>query len=147
MLGLPICVWVSSSCGEWGSSSLWCDGFSLRGHVLLWALQKGVGSQDTRVGSSQTRVPCIGRPILNPWTSKEAPHTLRTTVLEASESQVQRDAASQLGRPASAAGTRPRFCCEMAKCVVPGIPSQQTSWSHNLSFFLIPSPPHHYVFS
>lgn len=98
-------------------------------HHVLWALQKGVGSHDTRMGSSQTRVPCTGRPILNPWTSKEAPHTLRTTVLEASESHVQRDGASQLGRPASAAGTRPRFCCETAKCIAPGIPSQQTSSS------------------
>ena len=81
-LGICCCVWAFSSCsGGGGCSSLRC---SVRWLLLL----QSTGSRHTavvmhglrcsrRVGSSQTRdwirVPCIGRWILNHWTTREVP--------------------------------------------------------------------------
>ena len=92
-LGLCCCVWAFSSCGEGGYSLFQCSVFS---SWWLLLLQSGVSKlvsfsscgtwsqylhltclvASQHVGSSQTRDqthdPCIGRWILNPWTTREA---------------------------------------------------------------------------
>ena len=79
VLGLCGCAWAFSSCGEQGLLFV-----VVRGHLLL----QGMGSRvlgsvvkytglvaPSCVGSSQTRdqthIPCIGRWILNHWTTRE----------------------------------------------------------------------------
>ena len=88
VLGLRCCVQAFSSCGSGGHSSLWCSGFSLRWPLLFRSMgsrRKGFISCGTRaqaapwhVGSSRcrarTRVPCIGRRILNHRATREAPY-------------------------------------------------------------------------
>ena len=84
MLGLHCCIQAFPSCREQGhllfqSMGSRYVGFSSWGS---WALQCGLSRHmglvaPWRVGSSQTRdrthVPCIGRQILNHWTTGEAP--------------------------------------------------------------------------
>ena len=69
-LGLSCCMWAFFSCGKRGCTvqpshrsafSLW---------HLGWAAPWHVGYPQTR---DQTHVPCIGRQILNHWTTREAP--------------------------------------------------------------------------
>ena len=99
-LGLCCCAWVFSSCGERGLHSLlWRAGFSLQWLLLLRstgsrragfsscgtpALERRLRSCGARglvaprhVGSSwtraRTRLPCIGRRILNHCATREAP--------------------------------------------------------------------------
>ena len=82
--------WASSSCGKWGPPLLlvcqlltavpflvaehlpWAPGLQYLRHTGLVALRP-VGSSPTR---NQTSVPCIGRWILNHWTTREVPHLL-----------------------------------------------------------------------
>ena len=82
--------WAFSSCGKWGPPLLlvcqlftavpflvaehlpWAPGFQYLRHTGLVALRH-VGSSPTR---NQTSVPCIGRWILNHWTTREVPHLL-----------------------------------------------------------------------
>ena len=83
---LLLCAWAFSSCGEGGYSSLQCAGFSLQWLLLLQSMGSRVQAQELwctglvaprHVGSSRTRartrVPCIGRWILNHCATKEAP--------------------------------------------------------------------------
>ena len=84
-MGLHCCVWAFSSCGKRGllsSCSMWtshCYGFSCweAQALSVWAsvdVAHGL-SCPTHVGSSwtrdRTRVPCIGRRILNHWATRE----------------------------------------------------------------------------
>ena len=78
VLGLCCCAGLSLVAASGGYSSLWCAGFSLRWLLLLRSTDsRHVGLVAPRhVGSSRTRartpVPCIGRRILNHWTTREA---------------------------------------------------------------------------
>ena len=86
VLGLHCCTQAFFSCGSRGYSSLWCSGFSLRWLLLFRSTgsrRVGFISCSTRaqaapwhVGSNRcrawTRVPCIGRQILNHWATREA---------------------------------------------------------------------------
>ena len=80
-----------ASCSEWGLLQLWCMGFALWWLLLLQSMLCRVhGLQELwcsdlvapwHVGSSLARdwacVPCIGRQILNEWTTREVPQFLR----------------------------------------------------------------------
>ena len=85
MLGLPCCACIFTSCGKQGALYVEVLGFSLWGLPLL----QNSGSRCTsfnscmglvvpwHVGSSQTRdgtLTCIGRLILNHWTTGEVPY-------------------------------------------------------------------------
>ena len=85
VLGLRFCARAFSSCGERGHSSSRCTGLSLSRPLLLWSTgSRRAGSVivahgpscSWHVGSSQTRtrtrVPCIGRRIVNHCTTREA---------------------------------------------------------------------------
>ena len=74
-LGLRRCVWLSPAAMSRDYSALWREGFSL---LLL----RSTGPRASRLscsavwGSSRrglSRVPCVGRRILNHWTTREAP--------------------------------------------------------------------------
>ena len=78
LLGLHCCTWAFFGCGEWTSH---CGGFSCcraqaLGHRVSGVAHSGLVAS-RHVGSSQTRdrtpVPCIGRQILNHWTTRETP--------------------------------------------------------------------------
>ena len=66
--------WVFSSCGAWASHWGWLQRMGSRAQNQ-WLWHTGLGAPQ-HVGSSQTRdwthVPCIGRWILNHWTTREA---------------------------------------------------------------------------
>ena len=85
VLGLPCCACIFTSCGKQGALYVEVLGFSLWGLPLL----QNSGSRCTsfnscmglvvpwHVGSSQTRdgtLTCIGRLILNHWTTGEVPY-------------------------------------------------------------------------
>ena len=80
-LGLRCCARAFSGCASGGYSSLRCAGFSLRwllllqstgsrraGSVVVAHAPRHVGSSRTR---DQSRVPCIGRQILNHCATRE----------------------------------------------------------------------------
>ena len=82
VLGLHCCAWAFSSCGEQGllfvvrcgARASHCSGFSCcrppAQHVGFSSCGTHVGSSRTR---ARTRVPCIGRWILNHCTTREVP--------------------------------------------------------------------------
>jgi len=87
---LSLCCYTQAfcSCSEWGNYSLGCGaGFSLQGLLLLQSTGStvgGLGSCGTGpwllhsmwnppCTRDRTRVPCVGRQILNHWTTREAP--------------------------------------------------------------------------
>jgi len=101
VLGLHCCVWAFSSCSEWRLLFIALHRLLIALHrlLMLWRplVLWGMGCRRTgfsscsawaplctglvalrHVGSSQTRdrthVPCIGRCILNPWTTLEVPY-------------------------------------------------------------------------
>ena len=86
VLGLRFCARAFSSCGDWGATlhrgawaSHYCGLFCCGAQApdaqaqSLWltgpVAPRHVGSSQTR---ARTRVPCIGRPILNRCTTREA---------------------------------------------------------------------------
>ena len=82
-LVLCCCAWASSSGREWGLLSS-CSVWALLWLLLFWSMSSRAWAQKLwfmglvapwHVDSSQTRdqthVPCIGRQILNHWTSRE----------------------------------------------------------------------------
>ena len=87
VLGLCFCARAFSSCGKWGSLFI-----AVRGPLTIAASRCGAQTPDAQaqqlwltgliapwhVGSSQTRartrVPCIGRQILNHCATREAPN-------------------------------------------------------------------------
>ena len=86
VLGLRFCVRAFSSCGKWGPLFI-----AVRGYLTIAASRCGAQAPDAQaqqlwltglvtprhVGSFQTRartrVPCIGRQILNHCATREAP--------------------------------------------------------------------------
>ena len=88
VLGLRFCARAFSSCGKGGHSSSRCAGLSLSRPLLLRSTgSRRAGSvilltgsvAPRHVGSSQTRartrVPCIGRQILNHCATREAQYS------------------------------------------------------------------------
>ena len=89
VLGLRFCARAFSSCGKWGPLFI-----TVRGPLTIAASRCGAQAPDAQaqqlwltglvaprhVGSSQTRartrVPCIGRQILNHSATREAPHLI-----------------------------------------------------------------------
>ena len=97
VLGLRCCVWAFSGCSERGLLSS-CGAQASRGGFSRCRTQ-ALGSRAQwlwrtgfvapwHVGSSQTRdrthVPCLGRWILNHWTTREVLHIFLSFVLECS---------------------------------------------------------------
>ena len=90
-LGFCHCAGAFSSCNEWGRPTLHCGDFSCCGAQALECAGSVVGAHGLNypeAGESsqtrdRTRVPCIGRQILNQWTTREVP--LSTGDLETSE--------------------------------------------------------------
>ena len=94
VLGLRFCARSFSSCGKWGPPFI-----AVRGPLTIAASRCGAQPPDVQaqqlwlmdvvaprhVGSSQTRartrVPCIGRQILNHCTTTEALHILLIVVM------------------------------------------------------------------
>ena len=85
VLGLHRCTQAFSSCSERATLELWCSGSS-PWWLLLWSMgSRHTGSVAAAPGLSyygarrifwtrdQSRVPCIGRQILNRWTIREVP--------------------------------------------------------------------------
>ena len=86
VLGLRFCVRAFSSCGKWGPLFITVRRPHYRGLSCCGAQAPDAQAQQLwltgpaapwHVGSSQTRartrVPCIGRQILNHWATREAP--------------------------------------------------------------------------
>ena len=67
-LGLRCCVWAFSSCSKRGLFLVVVCGLLIA--VASLVAEQHVGSSQTR---AQTRVPCIGRRILNHCTTREVP--------------------------------------------------------------------------
>ena len=80
---------ASSSCGAWASC---CGGFSCCGVWATWCLSVAAALSlvaPLHGGSSWTRdwtsVPCIGRQILNHWTTREVPPSTFTSMVKTIE--------------------------------------------------------------
>ena len=74
-LGLRCCLWAFSSCGRQGLLLVMASPAVALGHVGSSSCrsQAHVGSSQSR---NQTYIPCIGKQILNHWTTKEAPTSI-----------------------------------------------------------------------
>ena len=81
---LFICLWLAAHrfspvAASGGCSSPWCTGFSLQWLLLLWStgLERRLGSWHMDLVSEaygvfldHTHVPCLGRRIVNHWTTR-----------------------------------------------------------------------------